>query len=836
MRLLTLRKRYDNHTLVSTTERTLSLIPTLSVKKGVTKKEALSKGDESQQTVRSSIFKMDDKAIGFCFICEPLTGFDNNTQERANSLLNHHYPDDTVMQTLLIRSPDISQQIYEMQVLRRDQDDPLLRSVVDQRADFLKNATCTGIDSRGTKAVDLKLIISFKIPIKSELPSVDEMTEAETTANEVLASLETLGVQPEIVCGDTYIRLMEVLMNWGPDAAWRHHLPSHNEDLTIGEQIVDYDKPIEVSSEFLKLGDTYAKTLSAKRLPEGMYFGDAIVYAGDMHGQNTGFRGNYMIACNVVFPKHEETKQALERNRQFVVNQAYGPIQKFVPVLGEKKYNYDLLNKSLEDGNRPIRVSYTVTVFADSKEAVDKAAMAVRSTWRQSRFELIPDVFMQLPMFINSMPLCADLEGIKELFRYKTMAAEHAGPILPLFGEWKGTGTPLVNLFSRNGQLMSMSFHDSGSNYNYVIAAQSGSGKSFLQNEIVSSVLSEGGIVWGIDVGRSYEKVCEAYDGDFIHFGEESNICLNPFELIRNWEEEEDAVIGLLATMAAPTEPLDDFKHSGLKRVTQEVWNDLGVEMLVDDVEKKLLEQNDERLQDVGHQLYAFTSRGSYGKYFNGKNTIAFENRFTMLELEELKGRKHLQKVVLLQLIYQIQQEMYLSNAEKRKIKKLVFIDEAWDLLSEGDVAKFIEHGYRRFRKYGGFVGIITQSINDLYNSPTGHAIAENSATTILMGQKRETITKIKEEKRLDIAPGQFQLLKTIHTVPNAYSEMFIISERGSGIGRLVVNDFQKLLYSTHPNDVSQIAERQNQGMSVEEAITDILNQRRQEAIARGAA
>nr|UVX22886.1 IncF plasmid conjugative transfer pilus assembly protein TraC [Proteus terrae subsp. cibarius] len=165
--------------------------------------------------------------------------------------------------------------------------------------------------------------------------------------------------------------------------------------------------------------------------------------------------------------------------------------------------------------------------------------------------------------------------------------------------------------------------------------------------------------------------------------------------------------------------------------------------MLVDDVAEALKNHEDRRVQDVGEQLYPFTTQGEYGRFFNGHNNTRFKNRFTVLELEELKGRKHLQQVVLLQLIYQIQQEMYLGERDRRKI---VFIDEAWDLLTQGDVGKFIETGYRRFRKYGGSAVTVTQSVNDLYDSPTGKAIAENSANMYLLGQKAETINALKKK------------------------------------------------------------------------------------------
>jgi conjugal transfer ATP-binding protein TraC len=395
--------------------------------------------------------------------------------------------------------------------------------------------------------------------------------------------------------------------------------------------------------------------------------------------------------------------------------------------------------------------------------------------------------------------------------------------MLPLFSDWRGTGSPVMNFVSRNGQLMSVSLFDSASNYNCCIAAQSGSGKSFLANEIISSYQAMGGKVWVIDVGRSYLDLCDAYDGDFIEFNKESNICLNPFPLIQDFAEEEDMIIGLVSAMAAPTTPLTDFQVASMKRAFRTIWDEKKQKMRVDDLAAALLEHRDQRVKDVGAQLYPFTRDGEYGKYFDGDNNVNFRRAFSVLELEELKGRQHLQQVVLLQLIYQIQQDMYLGERDRPKV---VIIDEAWSLLTEGDVGKFIEHGYRRFRKYGGAAIVITQSVTDLYDSPTGRAIAENSANMYLLGQKPEAIAALEKEERLPINKSGYNLLKTVHTQVGAYSEIFFMTSYGGGIGRLIVDKYHQLLYSTHPKDVQAIKNRRKEGMSIAEAIDSILVER----------
>jgi conjugal transfer ATP-binding protein TraC len=370
---------------------------------------------------------------------------------------------------------------------------------------------------------------------------------------------------------------------------------------------------------------------------------------------------------------------------------------------------------------------------------------------------------------------------------------------------------------------MSVSLHDSQTNKNAIISATSGSGKSFMANELLLSYMSEGAQVWVIDAGKSYKKLCDVMKGDFLQFDEASRVCLNPFALIQDYREDEDSIVSLVQNMASASNQLDDFQIAGLKKILAREWDLHHNDMNLDGIAEACKQDEDRRIKDIGEQLFPFTSAGSYGRYFNGANTIDFQNDFTVLELDELNGRRHLRQVVLLQLIYQIQQQVFLGE---RSRKKIILIDEAWDLLKEGQIASFMESAYRKFRKYNGCCIIATQSINDLYTNPTGVAIAENSATKFLLGQNGEAIESIKATKRLAMSDGCYDLLKTVHTMAGVYSEIFIHSERGLGVGRLIVSEFQKILYSTTPEDVAAVQRYLDNGMSMYEAIQHVLSDR----------
>ncbi|MEX8992908.1 TraC family protein, partial [Salmonella enterica] len=159
---------------------------------------------------------------------------------------------------------------------------------------------------------DLKLFVTCKVPIKNNNPTESELQQLAQLRTKVESSLQTVGLRPRTMTAVNYIRIMSTILNWGPDASWRHDSVDWEMDKPICEQIFDYGTDVEVSKNGIRLGDYHAKVMSAKKLPDVFYFGDALTYAGDLSGGNSSIKENYMVVTNVFFPEAESTKNTLE--------------------------------------------------------------------------------------------------------------------------------------------------------------------------------------------------------------------------------------------------------------------------------------------------------------------------------------------------------------------------------------------------------------------------------------------------------------------------------------------------------------------------------------------
>lgn len=766
------------------------------------------------------LFYLDKPSLGFGFLCWPLSGGDYKVFDRLNGLMNLNWPAGSILQFCLWTSPDL---VTERLLVPGDNGIPeALRRMRQERAEFLRQAGKQPLDG-GFPLRDIQLVVTARLPLSKDRPRESDQEFAVQLKQAAHETLKTCGFLSRVLNAEDYIRVMETMLNWDDAAWWRREAYSeYDQRRPICDQVVDYTTNLRFTKDQVRLGPKVVKLLSPKGLPEETYPGVADHFLSEPLTGSRGIREPALISAAVYFPDTEARRGKLEKWRQWVTNQAYGPLMRLAPILAKKKRSYDVLFDGLDRGDRLVRVRLNVALFCDEDRASSGVA-ALQTYWREINLKMMDDQFICGPLFLNCLPFGSEPEVVDNLQRYHTMSSRQALVFLPIFSDWKGTETPVMQFVGRDGQLMGFDLFDSSTNYNAVIAAQSGSGKSFLTNEFITQYLSTGGRVWVLDIGRSYEKLADLLGGTFMVFDAESQICLNPFPLVVDISQEADMLAELLAAMAAPTVPLDDFQNAGLRRVLNHMWQQHGSNLTIDLMAEAFKEEDDPRLKDLGEQLYPFTSPGEYGRFFNGPNTVDFEGTFIVLELEELRGRKHLQQVVLLQLIYQIQQSMFLGERDR---KKLVIVDEGWDLLTQGNTAKFIETGFRRFRKYNGAAIVVTQSINDLYASAGGEAIAENSATKILMGQTAEAIARLEETKRLEIGEFGYALLKTLHTIPGRYSEICINTESGMGVGRLYVEPYKKWLYSTRASDIQAIKNlQQSQGLSLMEAIETLMAQ-----------
>ncbi|MCK7468916.1 MAG: hypothetical protein MZU91_12860 [Desulfosudis oleivorans] len=353
-------------------------------------------------------------------------------------------------------------------------------------------------------------------------------------------------------------------------------------------------------------------------------------------------------------------------------------------------------------------------------------------------------------------------------------------------------------------------------------------------NEIAAAYLGTGARVWIIDVGRSYEKACRNFGGSFIEFTEDAALSLNPFPLVEDIDEDMELLQPLLAQMVSPRESLDGFQYSTLGAAIKKVWKAKGRAMTVTDIHDLLATgrldddgapsagEGDRRLKDLAAMLHPYTRDGAYGKYFDSEASIDFGADLIVLELEELKSKKDLQTVVLLIVMYRITREMYFS----RDRKKIVIIDEAWDLLSGGATAEFIEAGYRRARKYKGAFMSATQGVDDYYRNPAAKAALDNSDWMFLLRQKPESIEMMDKLGQLTMDDAMKRLLLSLRTEHGAYSEVFIHSPAGNGIGRLIVDPYSLLLFSSRAEDFNAINAKRAAGMDVSAAIDAVLRER----------
>lgn len=779
----------------------------------------------------NELYLLDDNALGFGFIGPPLSGVTAAAFEKLSGLFQGQMPNDTVIQFILWPGPDIETTLDKYKRARLFAEGSFLNAAKEQFVSFYRNgATKSVVKGNDIRLRDVRLIVTGKVPV-SENPSQEEIQRVLELRDVIREGLRPCGFRMELLRPADYLRYMQTIFNWGADATWRHSSETeYDPDAPLCEQILDFDNEVRQDENGLWLGSTRARVLSPRVYPKQAVWGQAYAYLGEVMSGANGLRDPTVLCMNLWFKDREGEAAKIGREGMWLTNQSGQAITRFRPEILDQKKSFDLANKQIGEGDRIVRMCFGMVVFAPDEKASVAAVTNAKSYMRTFGFQMLEDKYFAAPMFGNFMPFGADTKGEKAMRRWKRTTTKGATLMLPIMAEWRGTGTPALLLISRNGQLMSLSNWDSDQSYNCAIAAASGSGKSFLAQALLLNARMCGERFWIIDKGKSYRNIVELMGGQRLTFGKDSNLCVNPFTIVTDYDDEEDLLYAIVSSMAALLEPLGDFQAAEVKKTMRAVFmakQAANEDMYVDDLARELIENKDQRVVDVGKQLHPFTREGGYGRLFYGKNNYEADNPVILLELDELEGRAHLQRVVLLQLMFQIQREM---ARLPRTLRKYLLIDEAWELIAGASVtngivdpiAEFIAKAYRQFRKHGGAAFAITQSIADFFINPVTRAIWENSPHKWLLGQTGFAVSQAQEKNWLDIGEHGFRLLRGLQSVQGEYSEIFAQTPYGYGVGRLIVPPVTRKLFSTTPADVEHIKQLRASGRSLEEAVEEL--------------
>ncbi|MEK7182495.1 MAG: DUF87 domain-containing protein [Patescibacteria group bacterium] len=414
-------------------------------------------------------------------------------------------------------------------------------------------------------------------------------------------------------------------------------------------------------------------------------------------------------------------------------------------------------------------VALYITVYGKTSDELDKIESEIKSTLESRLIYLKPSLFQQKEGFISTLPISSDLLEVRSKL--------NSSPLSTMF--------PFVSfdLTSDRGILYGVNRHNSSlvlfdrfsmENYNSVIFAKAGAGKSYATKlEILRSLMFDADVIV-IDPEREYEYLAEATNGRYFNISLTSEHNINPFDLPTPREDESPAdvlrsqivnLVGLFRIMLGGLTPEEDSiidkaitETYALKDITPDS-NFAGANPpILSDFE--LVLAGIEGSESLLNRLSKYT-KGTWSGFINKQTNIDINKKFVVFSVRDMEDEL---KPVAMHLVMH-----YVWNTVRRGglKKRLLVIDEAWWMMQSEDTASFLFSMAKRGRKYYLGLATITQDVGDFLKSPYGLPIITNSSIQLLLKQSptaidalQKTFNLTDEEKYLllesDVGEGIF--------------------------------------------------------------------------------
>ena len=480
-------------------------------------------------------------------------------------------------------------------------------------------------------------------------------------------------------------------------------------------------------------------------------------------------------------------------------------------TLSQKRYEAEQLRDEIAAGfNKMYDASIISTLFTYNLDDLDrltkllstevsKSLVGIKSAWAiqedafKSNLPLMDDKIKKIHSF--------DSRSMGTVFPFTTSEVGHSTGI-PL-GFNKQTGTPI--LFDN--------FHSSLTNYNMVIFAKSGAGKSVTMKTLISrSSVLMGIESLALDAEGEYTIVAESLGGINVVLSPNSKTVINLFDIepevikdeitgrertVLNVENKVEDVTQALLTMARGSTRSTDVNELTKQVIAESVAEEYKARGITNDPaslyrrggefqrgdklykEKKemptigswykRIEQKAKDNKDPNYQFhfsYLLKVMRQYIReyngqmaYFDGQSTFELLDGapFINLDISQLEERfaRPLAQQILLSWIW----EKYVKkNSEDRSKarKKRVIVDEAWMLLPYPEAVDFLNTMARRARKRNVSLAIISQRFQDFYEKPEAQAVLTSSDTKLFLAQDKSEIEYLKAVFKLSEGEANF--------------------------------------------------------------------------------
>lgn len=343
-----------------------------------------------------------------------------------------------------------------------------------------------------------------------------------------------------------------------------------------------------------------------------------------------------------------------------------------------------------------------------------------------------------------------------------------------------------ADLTQEKGVLYGINMHNNGlvifdrfslENANMVVFAKSGAGKSFaVKLEALRSMMT-GSEVIIIDPENEYQKLAEAVGGSYIRLSLNADTRINPFDLPRviDTDEADDALRANLVTLhglfrlmlggtqvganGVPISALTPVEEADLDQALIDTYARTGITSdplthnstppTISDLYDTLLHMGNTGPQ-LAQRLRKYTT-GTFAGIFSQQSNIDINNSMVVFNIRDLEDElRPVAMYIVLSHIWNI------TRTDQKK--RMLIVDEAWQLMKYDDSANFLFSLAKRARKY--FLGLttITQDVEDFMSSKMGRAIVANSSMQLLLKQSSSAVDvlsdvfKLTEEEKKRLA------------------------------------------------------------------------------------